>query len=88
MDISETRFFYWNSLRSFIDNYAKQKFEIIEAHEALLFCLEEYLYTFYEAKHPYEKDIRELFIEYSNSDSISHNVEEAKLMIAEYMFDE
>lgn len=35
-NIPETRFFYWNSLKSFIDNYAKQKFDIIEAREALI----------------------------------------------------
>lgn len=34
--IPETRFFYWNSLKSFIDKYAKQKFDIIEAREALV----------------------------------------------------
>ena len=35
MNIPETRFFYWNSFRSFIDNYAKQKFESIEERENL-----------------------------------------------------
>ncbi len=34
--ISEDRFYYWNSLKSFIDNYAKQKLDIIEAKEALI----------------------------------------------------
>ncbi len=36
MKIPESRFFYWNSLRNFIDKYAKQKLDIIEAHEALV----------------------------------------------------
>lgn len=36
MKISESRFFYWNSLRNFIDKYAKQKLDIIEAHEVLV----------------------------------------------------
>jgi len=36
MKIPESRFFYWSSLRNFIDKYAKQKLEIIEAHEALV----------------------------------------------------
>lgn len=35
-NISEKRFFYWSSLKSFIDNYAKPKFDIIEAQEALI----------------------------------------------------
>ena len=35
MNIPETRFFYWNSFRSFIDNYAKQKLESIEERENL-----------------------------------------------------
>lgn len=35
MNIPETRFFYWNSFRSFIDNYAKQKFESIEERKNL-----------------------------------------------------
>ena len=34
--IPESRFFYWNSLRNFIDKYAKQKLDVIEAHEALV----------------------------------------------------
>lgn len=34
--ISEDRFYYWNSLKSFIDNYAKQKLDIIEARDALI----------------------------------------------------
>lgn len=38
--ISETRFFYWNSLKSFIDRYAKQKLVIIEAQEALVSAIE------------------------------------------------
>ena len=36
MNISETRFYYWNSFRSFIDNYAKLKFESIGEHENLV----------------------------------------------------
>ena len=36
INISEDRFYYWNSLKSFIDNYAKQKLDIIEAREALI----------------------------------------------------
>lgn len=53
--------------------------------EALLFCLEEYLDPFYNSKLPYEKEIWELLIEYSNSDSASDHVEEVKRMIEEYM---
>ena len=33
MKIPESRFFYWNSLRNFIDKYAKQKLDIIEAEK-------------------------------------------------------
>lgn len=36
INISKDRFYYWNSLKSFIDNYAKQKLDIIEAREALI----------------------------------------------------
>ncbi|HUM85231.1 MAG TPA: PIN domain-containing protein [Lachnospiraceae bacterium] len=35
-NISETRFFYWSSLKSFIDNYAKLQFDIIEKQETLV----------------------------------------------------
>lgn len=56
--------------------------------EALLFCLEEYLDPFYNSQLHYEKEIWELLIEYSNSDSIPNHVEEAKRMIEEYMPDE
>ena len=34
--IPDTRFFYWNSLKSFIDKYAKPRFDIIEAREILV----------------------------------------------------
>lgn len=34
--ISDDRFYYWNSLKSFIDNYAKQKLDILEAKEVLI----------------------------------------------------
>ena len=36
INISKDRFYYRNSLKSFIDNYAKQKLDIIEAREALI----------------------------------------------------
>lgn len=36
INISKDRFYYWNSLKSFIDNYAKQKLDIIEARESLI----------------------------------------------------
>lgn len=42
--------------------------------EALLFCLEEYLDPFYNARLPYEKEIRDLLIEYGNSDSAGNHV--------------
>lgn len=35
-NIPENGFFYWNSLKNFIDNYAKHKLDIIEAREALI----------------------------------------------------
>ena len=35
MNIPERRFYYWNSLKSFVDTYAKQKLDILEANEAL-----------------------------------------------------
>lgn len=34
--ISDSRFYYWNSLKSFIDKYAKTKLDVIEAHETLI----------------------------------------------------
>ena len=40
-NISANRFYYWNSLKSFIDNYAKQKLDIIEAKEVLIAEIEE-----------------------------------------------
>ncbi len=35
-NISENRFYYWNSLKSFVDTYAKQKSDIIEANKMLI----------------------------------------------------
>lgn len=34
--IPETRFFFWNSLKSFVDKYAKSIFDDMEANEALI----------------------------------------------------
>lgn len=34
--IPDIRFYYWNSLKNFIDKYAKTKFDVIEARETLV----------------------------------------------------
>ena len=60
MKIPESRFFYWNSLRNFIDKYAKQKLDIIEAHEALVDEIEEVLKELSSDVEPQIEDISEL----------------------------